>query len=491
MTLNRRMMIAAAGLAASGGLPVAAQSKPPKIKSFSAAIEKAIQGGGVLVLPAGDVLTDTVTIDRGITITGVAGAGKTRILKAVVEALEHEGYKVLGGALSGAAKEELASKAEIRSETLAKYNHQLNKPTRQKVQEWVKHEAKMFVRALQGKGRWDREKLPTLGQKSVLILDESGMIDSRTLEPLVREAAKKGVTLLMVGDNEQLAPIGPGGPFLRITQDGATCHLSENFRQRNSPEDARAAAHVREGKIDKMLESYAERGRLTVARNRTNAANQLVSEWVKDGGVREPERAIILTQTRPEAKQINKLCQSARRLEAATNSKSAVIQNEIYHVGDRVMFHKKILKKGIENGYQGKITGIDLIKRTVTFKLDRKPTQQKRARGHTQSVSIAIKDLSEDHLTLGYAATTHKLQGQSIERAYCLLGGGMTNKGLTYVQLTRGEISTKLFIDRDHAGKKLADIADAMKQSGRKDLAHDQTDTNRLRLQIKPDTKES
>ena len=43
------------------------------------------------------------------TMTGVAGAGKTRTLKAVVEALENEGYKVLGGAPSGAAKEELAS----------------------------------------------------------------------------------------------------------------------------------------------------------------------------------------------------------------------------------------------------------------------------------------------------------------------------------------------------------------------------------------------
>ena len=66
----------------------------------------------------------------------------------------------------------------------------------------------------------------------------------------------------------------------------------------------------------------------------------------------------------------------------------------------------------------------------------------------------------------------------------------MTNKELTYVQLTRGEIATKLFIDRDHAGKKLADIASAMKQSGKKDLAHDQTDGNRLRLQIKRDEKE-
>ena len=433
------------------------------------------------------LLEDTSSIK---TMTGVAGSGKTRTLGAVVEAYERSGYKVLGGALAGAAKEELSLKANIRSETVAKYNYCLDKPTRERIKDWVKHEVKMFIRQMQGKDRWERDTGPKLTQKTVLILDEAGMLDTRSAEPLIRHGKKSGATLIFVGDNEQAPPIGAGGPFRRITKDGATCHLSENFRQRNSPEDARAAAYVREGQIEKMLESFAERRRLTVARNRTEAANQLVSEWVKDGGVKEPQKAFVLTQTRAEAKQLNHLCQAARRLEGATRSKSAVIQNQVYHVGDRVMFHKKILKNGIENGYQGEITGVDRLKKTVTVMLDRKPNEQKSARGHKQEVTIAIKDLPKDYLTLGYAATTHKLQGQSVERAYCLLGGGMTNKELTYVQLTRGELITKLFIDRDHAGKKLADIADSMKQSGKKELAHDQTDGNRLRLQIKRDEKE-
>ena len=433
------------------------------------------------------LLEDTSSIK---TMTGVSGSGKTRTLGAVVEAYELAGYKVLGGALAGTAKEELAVKAKIESRTVESYLYHLEKPTRQKIKEWVKHEAKMFVRQMQGKDRWERDTGPKLNQKTVLILDEAGMLDTRSAEPLIRHAKKAGATLLLGGDNEQLPPIGAGGPFRRMTKDGATCHLSENFRQRNSPEDAKAAAHVREGGIDKMLESYAERGRLTVARNRTDAANQLVSEWVKDGGVKEPQKAFVLTQTKAEAKQVNQLCQAARRFESATSSKSAVIQNQIYYVGDRVMFHWKIHEKGIENGYQGEITGIDKLKKTVTFRLDHEPNEQKRQWGHKQRVTIAIKDLHKDYLTLGYAATTHKLQGQSVERAYCLLGGGMTNKEMTYVQLTRGELITKLFIDRDHAGKKLTDIADSMKQSGKKDLAHDQTDGNRLRLQIKRDEKE-
>ncbi len=73
MTLNRRMMIAAAGFVGGGGLPAVAQSKSSKIKNLQAAVEKAIQADGVLVLPSGDIVTETITIDRGITITGIAG----------------------------------------------------------------------------------------------------------------------------------------------------------------------------------------------------------------------------------------------------------------------------------------------------------------------------------------------------------------------------------------------------------------------------------
>ena len=58
----------------------------------------------------------------------------------------------------------------------------------------------------------------------------------------------------------------------------------------------------------------------------------------------------------------------------------------------------------------------------------------------------------------------------------------MTNKEMTYVQLTRGEMLTRLFIDKHHAGEKLADIAEAMKQSGKKELAQEQRIEQRLQI---------
>ncbi|MGV2342204.1 MAG UNVERIFIED_CONTAM: hypothetical protein LVR18_52330 [Planctomycetaceae bacterium] len=39
-------------------------------------------------------------------------------------------------------------------------------------------------------------------------------------------------------------------------------------------------------------------------------------------------------------------------------------------------------------------------------------------------------------LTLGYAATTHKMQGNTVSNSFLLLGGTMTSRELAYVQAT-------------------------------------------------------
>lgn len=418
-------------------------------------------------------------------LTGVAGAGKTRTLNAVRDAFESAGYRVVGTALSGAAKEELAVKAKIETRTVASYEHHLNKSIREKLVERVKHDIRMFYRAAVGKSTWKKAHAPTLDKRTVLFVDEAGMLDTRHMNFLLRAAQRTGATVIAVGDDKQLSPLGPGGPFSRIAKTVPTSHLSENYRQRLSPEDAKAAADLRDGNVEKMLESYVRRGRMTIAPSREKAAQALVTEWAKDGGGQRPEEAIILTQTRAESRHINRLCQMERQLDGQLSSKSVKIHGEKYHVGDRVMFHDPKRNKGIENGYQAKVTAVNPLTKSITVTLDREPSPQQKKMGRSRVVTLGQSEVEPDFITLGYAATTHKLQGQSRERAYCLIGGNLTTQELTYVQVTRGELSTKLFTDRYHAGPKLADLAEAIKKSGRKELAHDQG----LRLSIQRDEK--
>ncbi len=106
MTLNRRMIIAAAGLAAGRALPALAQSNASKIKSLTSAVEKAIQADGLLVLPAGDFVTETIDITGGVTISGIPG--RSRIISAsgkpVLRIATSEPVVISGVSFDGAAK---------------------------------------------------------------------------------------------------------------------------------------------------------------------------------------------------------------------------------------------------------------------------------------------------------------------------------------------------------------------------------------------------
>ena len=74
---------------------------------------------------------------------------------------------------------------------------------------------------------------------------------------------------------------------------------------------------------------------------------------------------------------------------------------------------------------------------------------------------------------LGYACTTHKMQGQTVKHASLLLGGPMTTQEMLYVQTTRAQESTQIFIDELHAGYGLEHLLTAARRSQAKDLAHD------------------
>ena len=403
-------------------------------------------------------------------LTGVAGAGKTKTLDVTREAFEKAGYTVIGGALSGAAKEELASQAHVKSRTVASYLYQLDKSAMEKLADRIKHDAKQILRAAVGK-QTSRPASNPLNGKTVLILDEVGMLDTKLLGRLLHHAERAKATVILAGDSKQLQPIGPGGPFHYIEPRIQSGQLLTNRRQRHE-QDRKAVGLVRQGEAKEALENYAERGRLRISKNRTQAEQALVKQWVESGGVKKPEDNFIFTQTRQEARRMCGQCQEARQQNGAVDRSGGVrIGEEQFFKGDRVMFHKPDRTQGIENGYRGTI--VNIKGDTLAIKLDRRPSPEQVARGHKQLISINIKDVPEGGLTLGYAATTHKMQGNTVENSFILLGGKMTSRELTYVQATRAREATFLFTDRLSAGDDLQELARPMSRSRAKQMAHE------------------
>lgn len=403
-------------------------------------------------------------------LSGVAGAGKTHSMAVTREVFEAAGYRVIGGALSGAAKEELASQAGVPSRTVASYLHQIDRSPARKLADRVRHDVIQLIRAAAGKSTRKYPSNPFDG-RTVLMLDEAGMIDTRLMQKLLRYAEKAGATIILAGDSKQLQPIGPGAPFRHLESRIPMATLQSNRRQRDAA-DRKAVEKLRDGDARAALENYSSRGRLVVTGSRAGAEQALLKRWEQSGGVSRPSDNFVFTQTRAEARQLNRRCQQIRQDQGAVDTvRGAAVGSETYYRGDRVMFHKPDRSRGIENGYRG--TVLQTTTDQLVIRLDREPSESQRARGHTQVITLPVRDLPKDSLTLGYAATTHKMQGNTVTNSFLLMGGTMTSRELAYVQATRARESTWLFADRLTAGDDLTDLAKSMSRSKGKQLAHD------------------
>ncbi|MBX9622584.1 MAG: relaxase domain-containing protein [Gemmataceae bacterium] len=397
-------------------------------------------------------------------LAGMAGTGKTTVLRTCKDIWEKAGFRVTGIALAGVAAENLREKAGIESDTLAMRLTQLE-------------------RASAGK---DAKRPFNMDAKTVVVLDEAGMVGTRQLERLARNVADAGAKLVLVGDSKQLQPIDAGGPFASLARriGAATLdHITRQKQQADDPAPTWAREAVRAfaaGRAEDGLRLFADRGLVHVAPTRGAAMKRLVREWEKAGGLERPGDHVILAGTNREVDSLNALCQR-RRLRAGRvavpdggrtpkRERQGVTVERDGHSerilrGDRVLFTEKDRSIGVENGHFGTVAG---IRRTTGG-----PVVKVRLDG---GAVVRVATTHYHGLRLGYAATTHKLQGATCERAYVLVGGTMQDRHLSYVQSSRAVEQTRFYVDRYEAGEGLADVTRQMGQDREKRLAVDLLD---------------
>lgn len=374
----------------------------------------------------------TQNLGRIALVAGRAGAGKSFTLGVARATWEGEGYQTIGCAVAAKAARNLKSSGFATTLSV---------------------EALLY--------RLDQGRL-TLGCRSILVADEAGMLGTRHAVRLVEVCQQVGAKLVLVGDWDQVQAVEAGNPFKHLAGRLGYAELSYNWRQAAHPWAQQATAEFSRGQARKALARYSERGFVTVASSRTQAMNKLVRDWRERGGMESPEHHLMIAGTNQETVLLNRKAQSERLRNCPQVIEGGCVATsggERFYPGDRVLFAKNSRRYGVENGSLGTIERLQPLKDELTVRLDT-----------GERVAIALRQYSS--LKLGFAITTHKGQGITVEKnAYILAGGMMQDLHLSYVQSSRAKDETRWYVDKASAGEELRDLVRAMERPRHKELA--------------------
>jgi conjugative relaxase-like TrwC/TraI family protein len=168
--------------------------------------------------------------DRFVGIQGLAGTGKSHMLAKAVEGIKAEtarlsgqqGYRVIGLAPYASQNEALALLG-MESQTLASFLARI------------------------GLQR-------SLDAKSIVILDEAGVVPAHQLEKLMTIVERQGARLVLCGDRKQTHAVEAGKPFEQLQDAGMTkAFLTEIKRQKNEAIRA-AVVHAANNEVSKAVE---------------------------------------------------------------------------------------------------------------------------------------------------------------------------------------------------------------------------------------------
>ena len=349
---------------------------------------------------------ETAAQSKVLILTGGPGTGKTTTTLGIINTYKTAGANILLAAPTGRAAKRL-------SETTGM-------------------EAKTIHRLLEYKppeGYQRNEENPLDGD--VLIVDECSMIDIMLMYNLLK-AVPDTMTLIMVGDIDQLPSVGAGNVLRDVIESGAfpVIRLSKIFRQAQSSRIITNAHRINKGLMPDLSNGRDTDFFFIEKENPEDAADEIVN-LVK---TRLPQHYRIPSSA------IQVLAPMQRGVVGATNL-NQMLQDALNPSGDglkrggflfkthdKVMQIKNDYDKEVFNGDIGEISDVNLEDRELTVNFDNR--------------SVVYDSSELDELVLAYAATIHKSQGSEypvVVMPILMTHYVMLQRNLVYTGVTRAK----------------------------------------------------
>ena len=396
------------------------------IENIDEEIEKVEKEQGIEFAPLQkEAVKNSVT--RGVAVvTGGPGTGKTTVIRAIVEMLRKIEIDFCLAAPTGRAAKRMSAATGIKATTI----HRLLE---------CKYSGEGEEEASFGR---DEDNLL---EQEAIIIDEASMVDLFLFCSLLR-AIRPGARLIIIGDSDQLPPVGAGDVFTDVIKSGCfmSVKLCDIFRQAKGSSIVTNAHLIKDGimpKEDNKSDCFF------LKRNSSKELQQLIIQ--------------LCTSRLPAAygfdslNDIQVICPT-RKGEAGTVVLNGILQNilnapatskpehksgdTVFRLGDKIMAVRNNYDIewtdeegqsgcGIFNGDIGIISEINKEDQSFTVRFD--------------DGRIAILDYScFDDMEHAYAITVHKSQGSEYKSVIIPLfdcPSGLLTRNMLYTALTRAE----------------------------------------------------
>ncbi len=316
-----------------------------------------------------------MVFERVAVVTGGPGTGKTTTLKVAMALIESQGNQIKLCAPTGKAAKRMSEVCEREATTI------------HKLLQWSPE------------GWRVNETEPV--QADVVVVDETSMVDIELFASLMRGLGD--ARLIIVGDVDQLPPVGPGQPLQDIIESGSmpVYTLTETHRQAGDSWVIDNAAKIIAGHKPDLSEGG---GFEHVA---CTESDDIVRRVV---GLYTQHRALqVLT---PEHKKGAGTTALNLAVQRAVNPKrsdfEATIKANGYEIyrDDKVLYTRNNMELGLVNGDMGYVVSVDSSGDRPIVVVDFEGIESDQAHGYWY---LSGGDVAP--LTLAYAMTIHKSQG--------------------------------------------------------------------------------
>ncbi len=278
-----------------------------------------------------------------------------------------------------------------------------------------------------------------LPRGSVLVVDEAGMVDSRTLARLIGYAEAAEAKLVLIGDPAQLGEIEAGGLFAAIARRTEPIALDEVIRHRYELE-REGAKLIREGQGREALSIYEGAQRVTVSDDPAARRAAIVADWWQS--FERGEDALMIAKRNAEVAELNAMARAKLKAEGRVRGEEIKVESARFGEGDQIITRINDRKAQIYNRERWRVAEVDVKSRRLV--LDGIDTRRR------VGVDAAYLDRLRDRdkgpaIEHAYAANTYQSQGSTVDRAFVAADPSMDRQEL-YVAASRSRGETRLYV---------------------------------------------